>query len=241
MYDDSFFKTMDKYYEEMIAEVESLMNEKNYEEAFYMIKKELNMPYVPQDIEKQLLKYQRDIQYYMSDAHEQKEVSLNTLLNKLKGNDQSQLMAVSQLDRFNLRQCLYEIKDYLAKDPCPEARALLINTIAQQEIQEEFTVEKDGLEYSFYGDSVTPVEKSIGLLKAENYLNEWLANDSPDLYEMAKTVLVHQAYLYLPLSFEEEESLPIAKMALEEVSSLMDDGETYKRIMKQLNDLALMS
>ena len=100
------------------------------------------MPYIPIDIEQKLKSYKRELNYRLSDVKEIKEDSLDSLLRKLKGKPKSQLAAASVLVTRNLRDCLVEIKDYLSKDPCPEAAALLIEGLAEQEISDEFTLIK---------------------------------------------------------------------------------------------------
>ena len=172
--------------------------------------------------------------YHLSDEKEIREDSLNSLLRKLKGKPKSQLAAASVLVTRNLRECLIEIKDYLSKDPCPEAAALLIEGLAEQEISDEFILIKNGVEYTFWSDDIIPIHKSAGFLKAQSYLKDWLENDHPDFYEMAKTLLIHEVYLFLPLSYDEDEAEDLALTMLKQVSDMMDEGEIYRKVSKQL-------
>ena len=84
------------------------------------------------------------------------------------------------------------------------------------------------MEYTFWGDAVTPVSKNQGFREALGMLDDLIGKD-PAMLEMARSVLVHQAYLYLPLSYETEEASYIALEAIRQVSELMDDGEMYRR------------
>ena len=172
--------------------------------------------------------------YHLSDEKEIREDSLDSLLRKLKGKPKSQLAAASILVTRNLRECLIEIKDYLSKDPCPEAAALLIEGLAEQEISDEFTLIKNGVEYTFWSDDIVPIHKSEGFLKAQSYLEDWLENDHPDFYEMAKTLLIHEVYVFLPLSYDEDEAEDLALAMLKQVSDMMDEGEIYRKVSKQL-------
>ena len=64
------------YYDETLEEIRNLMEEGEYEEALYMIRKELKMPYVPSDFEKSIRSLARDIKAAMNEKKEPKEASL---------------------------------------------------------------------------------------------------------------------------------------------------------------------
>ena len=225
---------MINYYDEILTEIEKLIKEGKYGDANFLVQKELNMPYIPVDVEQKLKSFKRELNYHLSDEKEIREDSLDSLLRKLKGKPKSQLAAASILVTRNLRECLIEIKDYLSKDPCPEAAALLIEGLAEQEISDEFTLIKNGVEYTFWSDDIIPIHKSAGFLKARSYLKDWLENDHPDFYEMAKTLLIHEVYVFLPLSYDEDEAEDLALAMLKQVSDMMDEGEIYRKISKQL-------
>ena len=118
-------------------------------------------------------------------------------------------------------------------DPYPEAAALIVEAIAEQEIQDEFIWNKDGVEYTFYGDSLVPCSHSKGFLKANALLNQWL-NKNPDMYEMAKTMLVHDVFMFLPLSYEEDEGQSLAFDILEEITRMMDRNDILEDVKKQI-------
>ncbi|MCH4207092.1 MAG: DUF3196 domain-containing protein [Solobacterium sp.] len=222
------------YYDEVIEEIRTAINDGKLEDASYLLKKELSMPYIPEEVEPQLRALMRDLAYAKSEkTKEDHEESLDTLLHKLKGRPQTQLGAAESLSERNLRVCINEIKDYLGKDPQPEAAALLIEAIAEQEIGEEFILIRDGLEFTFWGDALTPVIKSEGFLKAVRLLDSWYEKE-PDLKEMARTLVIHDAYLYLPLSYEADEALPLAEKTAKQVSDMMDGGASYQKILDRL-------
>lgn len=219
---------MSSYYDEILDEIRQLTKNGEADEALFLIRKELSMPYIPPEIEQELRKLQKDAVYAKTEKNESHEKSADDLLRMLGGNPASQLTAAQQLSDRNLRTYISDLKAYLSNDPLPEAAALLIDAIAEQEIQEEFEIVKDGMEYTFWGDAVTPVSKSPGFREALSMLDDLIGKD-PAMLEMARSVLVHQAYLYLPLSYETEEASFIALEAIREVSELMDDGNTYRR------------
>ncbi len=221
---------MANYYDEILEEIRKLMQEGKASDAMALVKKELGMPYIPPEIETQLKKMRRDLQFALSEKNGSTEMSLDTILEYLKGKPEAQLAAAAALSKRNLRECLPEIQNWLASDPFEQAGALVVEEIAEQEIGEEFVWNRGGLEYTFFGDGLTPVADSKGFLKAEQLLEAWLSNDRPDLFEMAKTLLIQEVYMFLPLSYDEEEGEVLALQMVQQVSEMMDDGETYAQI-----------
>jgi len=221
---------MENYYQEVLAQIREAIRSGSLEDADYLIRQECSMPYIPQEVEAELHLLKRDLAYARSEKRSNDtEQSLDSLLHQLKGKPQSQLAAAAALADRNLRVCLDAIRDYLAKDPQPEAAALLIDAIAEQEIGEEFIYIRNGLEYTFWGDAVTPLARSAGFQEAMNCLEDWLSRE-PDMLEMCRTMLIHECYLYLPLSYEQGEGRGIALEMVRQVSDMMDGGKTYQRI-----------
>lgn len=215
---------MDNYYDEILSEIRELISMKKYDEASLIVERELSMPYIPMEIEKTLHEMKKDIRYGKSENRTAKENSLDDLLDGLHGDAARQLASVNGLCSRNLREITDEIREYLMHDPFPEAAALLINAIAQQKIEEEFTLVRDGVEYTFEGDCLTPVDQCAGYLKAEKLLYSWLGMKYPSVYELAKKVLVHETYMFLPLCYEEDEAKDLAyECAMQTADMLQDD------------------
>lgn len=222
---------MNKAYKEVFDKLDELMRDDRYHEAAFIVNEELSQAYIPRDVEEALNKYKSEITYQLSDAKEIKKPSLTKILNMLKGNDKSQLIAANYLYEMDLRAFLLDIKDYLAKDPCPEAASYIIDAIALQGISDEFIYKKNGVEYTFYGDAITPVSQSEGFLKAMDLLNEYLGNDYPYLLQFTKPSLTHYAYTLLPLEIDVDEANDIVLKIIEDISNIVDEGKTYKEII----------
>lgn len=95
---------MTNYYDEILTEIENLIKEGKYGDANFLVQKELNMPYIPIDVEQKLKSFKRELNYHLSDEKEIREDSLDSLLRKLKGKPKSQLAAASILVTRNLRE-----------------------------------------------------------------------------------------------------------------------------------------
>ena len=226
------------YYAELLEEIQNDIEKKKYKEANDLVTKELEMPYIPTEVEKKLRQYKRDLRFYLSEKQGRYELSLDSLLERLYDRSEIQLATVVQLTKKNLNECVPEIQDWLKKDPYPEAAAFMIEAIAEQQIGDEFEYTRDGMTFQFFGDGLTPVSESEGLLKAISLLQAWLENDHPDFYEMAKTLLVHKVYMFLPLSYELEDGEELALSVLKEVSELMDEGVIYNEVVTQRKQLS---
>ncbi len=216
---------MQDYYEEMLKEIRQMMAEGQLQEAAFTIRKELSMPYIPADVEPQLKELQQEVQGRLADAREVHEPTMEELLQGLKGSQKKQLSCAYALSERNLRSCLTEIRNYLSHDPCPEAAGLLINALAEQEIAEEFVFRKNGLEYTFWSDAGTPVAQSSGFRLAMQLLQQKLQKEPAQL-EMGRSILIHEAFLELPLSISEEEAAPLAEQVAERVEELLHAGQT---------------
>ena len=226
---------MENYYTEMIEEIESLIRDEKYEEADVLLKRELQMPYVPLDVEDMLRSLKKDVQYARSEKEQRRDISIDTVLQKLHSTPEEQLSAVENLCNRNLRDCLDEIQEYLEHEPNLEAASLLIDAIASQEVGDEFTYNKDGVEYTFWGDAVTPVGKCEGLKEALHYLYEWLGLKYPSIYEMAKKMLIHEVYVALPLTYEKEEGKVLAYEITENMLTMMGEEQLLLSIHNSMN------
>ncbi len=225
---------MKNYYDEVIQEIKENIENKNYSEAMVLLKKELSMPYIPNDVEDKLYALLHDLKYQMSDQSNSYERNIDDILDGLHGTSEQQLVACTQLIKRNLREYVEEIQDYLKEDPYVDAAALLVESLAEQEIQDEFVWNKDGVEYTFYGDSITPCSKSKGFLKANQLLQQWLEKN-PDMYEMAKSLLIHDVFLFLPLSYEEEDGESLAFDIVENICQMMGREDLLENIKKQIH------
>lgn len=52
-------ENMENYYNEIIEEIKNAIKKGEIEEADYLLKKELSMPYIPQDVETELYKLKK--------------------------------------------------------------------------------------------------------------------------------------------------------------------------------------
>lgn len=221
---------MEGYYKEVLEEIRDLINDGSYEEAAFLVKKEMKMPYIPQDVEKELRIFQKEIRYEASLRKQHGEIPFDELLyGLLHGREKKQLFYAEALSKHNLRSCIDELQEYLEKDPFEEAAALLIEAIAEQEIDEEFVYNKGGVEYTFFGDEVTPVIKNAAFLECYRKLEDVLCKN-PSLCNLARSILVHDAMMQLPISIDEMEVDSIVKQVALTACKYMDDEASARMV-----------
>lgn len=229
-----YTEAMENYYDEVIQEIKDEIQNKHYAEALVLLKKELSMPYIPKEAEDQFYALLHELKFQMSDQKNTYERNIDDILAGLHGTSEQQLIACSQLIKRNLREYVEDIQNYLKDDPYTDAAALLVESISEQEIQDEFVWNKDGVEYTFYGDSITPCSKSSGFLQANRFLQQWL-DKNPDMYEMAKSLLIHEVFLFLPLSYEEDEGESLAFDIVENICQMMGREDLLEEIKSKIH------
>ncbi|MBR3167309.1 MAG: DUF3196 family protein [Erysipelotrichaceae bacterium] len=191
------------YYTEILNDLEKLLADEQYDDALFMIRSELRMPYVPPDFKEKLEEMERRIP--SNDEHTLKVPDEDKIRELLKGDAESQMYAVYSLTNQNLRKHKVLIDDVFSSDVLPQAKDILIYALIEQEISEEFTLNKNGLEYRFVPRYCLLPEESDGYQEAVKQLKEIYLHE-PSLYQFAIDLLQEKCFSHLPLSYEAEES-----------------------------------
>ena len=191
------------YYTEILNDLEKLLADGQYDDALFMIRSELRMPYVPPDFKEKLEEMEKRIP--RSDEHTVKVPDEDKIRELLKGDAESQMYAVYSLTNQNLRKHKVLIDDVFSSDILPQAKDILIYALIEQEISEEFTLNKNGLEYRFVPRYCLLPEESDGYQEAVKQLKEIYLHE-PSLYQFAIDLLQEKCFSHLPLGYEAEES-----------------------------------
>lgn len=220
------------YYDQIQREIKQALEKQEFDQAAFLVRKEMEMPYIPFAFEKFLQKAQREIR-----AHAKTNAAVSfsdeQLMAMLEGDEERQMIAVTALGERNLRAYERDIAFWLQRDPNPEAAAMMIDALADQAVPYEFTYAQNGLFYTFYADAVTPVARQIGIQKALTLLESALARN-PGLKEMARGRLIHEAFMRLPLAIEEEEAEMLVLENIQAICTMMEDRETYEQAKKMI-------
>lgn len=220
---------MNNYYDEIIDEIKQLITDGQNDLAYSKILNELNMPYIPLDIERKLEALYQEVKYVDRKA---KVFDDDRIEEYLRHNDESSLLAIDRLAKLNVRNYLKPIKDFLINDPNKYAAGLLIDILIEQNINEEIEFHKDGVVYNFIPSYLTSCKDNKAYSIAYDDLAKWLENNNPSYLKMADQLLIQQLFLALPLCIEADEATDLAYSILYKVCELMDDLDTFWMISK---------
>lgn len=199
------------YYDEALTKINKLIEENKINDAIDLIEEELKAPYLPIDFEKKI----KDIHSKISVSKTNNQrLTYDEIEEYLFSSYEKQLIAVVELNNYNLRDYVDLINRYLTSDGYTNAKALLIDSLVKQEISDEIKYSNEGIEYTFIPKFVLPVEESDGFINAINYLNEYYMKE-PSKLLMAKDLVYKEAVLSLPLNLEAEEGEILAKKAID--------------------------
>lgn len=199
------------YYDETIEKINKLLIENKQEEIKSIIEDELKAPYLPNDFEKQI----KDIYSKLNISKvSNKQLSYDEINEYLFSTPEKQLIAVEQLNNFNLRDYIDLVNKYLTSNGYINAKALLIDSLVNQEISDEVKYSNNGIDYTFIPKFIIPIEKSDGFLSAIKYLENFYMKD-PSKLLMSKDLVYKETLLSLPINLEEEEGIILAKKAID--------------------------
>ena len=195
------------YYDELLDRIQILMDSSLYDEADALIMNELNVPYIPRDVEQKLLEFKEYINSYKSsDFH----LSDEDIASYLSQDESHQLLAVNELNSKNLRDHIALCQKYLNGNGSSNGKALLIDSLVRQEIDHVFTVNRNDGSISFNPREICKIEDSEGCRKATELLEETFMKE-PSKLLMARQLLAKELLLLLPASMNEEEGTYVAE------------------------------
>ncbi len=198
------------YYEEIYQKIRDLFEKGEFAEAQKLLDEELDVPYIPKDFEAKLHALQDEFKSVRPD----KKISLTDqqIEDYLKDDAVKQMIAVDYLNTLNLRSYLDVINEYLvSEDGDVNAKALLIASLIDQDINEEVNLYKDGLVINFIPKYAEPVVYTDGFDSGLKFIEKIFINDNPSMYQLAYNLLTRICYLNLPFGYETAEGEAIAK------------------------------
>ena len=207
------------YYDDALLKIENLINDGKYEDALKVIDEELNVPYVPKDIETKLNYLLDEIKPFI---HKIESISLEDLEKYLFMDKEHQLIAVSELDKYNLRDYVDLCNKYLSSDGFKNAKVLLIDSLIRQEINEEIHYIDSGMDYTFIPKYIVPIEMSDGFVSSKKLLEDEYMKE-PSKLLMAMDLLYKDCLLSLPLNLDKSEGEYIADNIIEYISKAFEN------------------
>lgn len=222
------------FYEEKIAEIKKQLDNSEFFEAHKSLSAELSMPYIPEKYEKEFIQLFERLKFQMMDNNgENKTLAIDSLMQMLAGDDESQNIALELLKTHNLRMVSSTIKARIESWNKEEnlKRAYLFELLAEQEI--DIAINIDGKILNPKTDSILnnpEVNKAIQLIPT-------LTGQMPQLLE--PTIDEFRRFLLLNFPSKITNGEKIAQQIFNIVNSLFNSEKTLseeeEKIRKILN------
>ena len=193
------------YYDEILEKIDKLILDEEYEEAKRLIRNELDIAYVPRDVENKLYDY---LDIVNANTFRNNSLSIEDIEKYLFMDDAHQLMAVSELDRYNLRDHLELCQRYFDSKCNVNARAYLILSLIIQEVDHEFSYMKDGHKHIFNPSKIEDPQNTDAFKAGLNALSERFMKE-PSMLKLAQDLLYKELLLALPEVLDTEDMLSL--------------------------------
>ena len=182
------------YYDELLEKIDKLMKDLAFDEAKSLIISELNLPYVPSDIEDKLNDYLSQINVATKAYKSLTDDDIEKYLNE---SDEKQLLAVDELGKRNLRDYIDICNNYLQSNGFANAKALLIDSLIRQEIDYNFTYVNNCSFIDFNPKKLNVIEETDGFNDAYKIIDDNYMKD-PSKAKLGIELLYKEALLSLP-------------------------------------------
>ena len=93
---------MNAYYEEVITKIKKLMNDEEYEKAFFIVQEELSLPYIEKGYEEQFIQFYNELNVKVR-KDQQRVYDEEDIDSLLKGSLDEVFLAIEQLRKSNIR------------------------------------------------------------------------------------------------------------------------------------------
>lgn len=242
------------YYDVVGQYIMSLKECEDYEEAINILIEELSMPYIPYEYENAFNTAYDEILLAKQDAaygNEKKQIfsseEIEVILNKDDVNDDLLYMALDQLQQLNVRILMPSIRQYLEnpKKP-PFAKTLIMETLIEQQVDEELEVSKFHDYYTFNPSYSPLVLEQMCYNGIGKELVRVLEDENASLLNQCLDYLEYYLYVIYPKDIYEEEYSLVAAALHYYVATLqnievdeMDLEIAYNVSMSQVENMLL--
>ena len=202
------------YYDVVSMYVTTLKELGEYEEAIDILIEELSMPYIPYQYEMmfntaydEVLLEKQEANYEVESRNQIFSIEeIAQILKNKECNEDLLYMALDQLQQLNVRMIIPVIQEYLLNpDRHFFAKTLLIEIMIEQQVDEEFEVEKFGQYYSINPSYMPLVLQQTSYEGIVKYLQDGLEDENPVLYEQCVEYLEYTLYVLYPQEIYEDE------------------------------------
>ena len=223
---------MDSYYDTVIRQCETLMQEGSFKEAYQQLEEELSMPYIPKAAEEKIIALYNECRSTLRLSVQPSAVT-KEIEELLKGSIDEQFSAVEQLRSSNIRNHLEVVQEALEINDNVWIKAFLIEALCEQNVSDEFRLEQEGLCYTFVPCALTLPQEQEAVHQSVALLREWLENENPSVLSLCVEALMQEAYLRLPMDIDETESIPLELAVVRYVFDAHQMPEAFTAFLKE--------
>ncbi len=219
------------YYKNIVLYIEALIEAGEKDEAFSLLKEELNQPYVPEDTLKKLEEIFDT--HYVADAIN-KQITLEEAREGLKNLDIEHIVA--NFFTINLRLLHDEILEYLSKSNDYLSISILIYTLIDQNIVMEFEVTKFGLTSVFDTQKLKIVDEE--LLTKYNDLFSMKFIKEPSFIKYCNEILKYYLLVSFPFKLDNDFDLydEVVNYVLRATGQKIDVNNDFLHIIEYDNN-----
>lgn len=187
------------YYDELIEEIESLFEKKEYDEILLLCKKELSIVYIPGDYEKKIREY-----FMRAKNLTDGSIRMYDFMGKIESsNDLDLSLCLEQLIHMNLQDNCELVQSALNSKLKEDEKGLLIHELIKQQVFYDFNIIKDGLEITFNPCYLDDPLESDNLKEVFSIIKDKLVNISDKTLEIVLNQVVYEIYCLLPLEIDD--------------------------------------
>ena len=219
-------------YQELIDTLRHLIDDGEVEKALLLLEEELNMPYIPPEVETVLRRLESHAKAQRTTELRASVLTPSQILAYLNGDDEHQLAAIVALNELNLRAQLPLVREAFEQLNSRSLKSLLVKVCVDQQLSEELEFVDHGMTYTFIPAALTAPEDSDGYRLAKATLIDWLENDNPSMLMLALQQLDHTVLLKLPESYEADEGLDLAIEVLKPIHDQLADRESWQQFLE---------
>lgn len=208
---------MSDYYSGLLNTLNDLATRHEWQQLSLLLNEELNMPYIPFDVQQQLIVIQQSIPW--NEAVTVSVADDDQLEKWLNGSYDQQSQALQKLCASNVRQHLFLVINYLRNPKYLSIACILIDLLIEQNIDQPVEYGFNNTNVVFNPSQLQHPYQTAGFLDGINYLQQHYLQQ-PDKARVASDLWLKEAYFRLPGSIDNCEDLSMLE-ELVELTELM--------------------
>ena len=202
------------YYDVIAIYLNILKELEEFEEAINILIEELSMPYIPYQYESlfnaaydEILLAKQEANYTLEAKNQIFSVDeIAVLLDKEECNDDLLYMALDQLQQLNVRMIIPAIERFLLNPKKHSfAKSIIMETLIEQQIDDEIQVFKNGVIYDFNPAYLPLVLSQNAYEGIYRLLERKLEDENPSLLALCQEYLEYVLYSYFPKEIYDDE------------------------------------